>query len=45
MAKFHSTRITDSHNDKMPMNSRKLSVRTKQLLAAQDSVQSPNSGQ
>lgn len=41
MAKFHSMRITDSHNDKMPKNSRKLSTRTKQLLAAQDDPGSP----
>lgn len=44
MAKFHSTRITDSHNDKMPKNSRRLSVRTKQLLSMQsDQPDTPGS--
>lgn len=32
VAKFHQTRISDSHNDKMPTNSRRLSMRTKALL-------------
>lgn len=30
--KFTKTRIADSHNDKMPKNSRRVSLRTKKLL-------------
>ena len=32
VAKFTRSRIADSHNDKMPKNSRRVSLRTKQLL-------------
>jgi len=30
--KFTKTKIADSHNDKMPKNSRRVSIRTKKLL-------------
>jgi len=35
-AKYYTAVISDSHNDKMPKNSRRLSLRTKQLLGASD---------
>ena len=39
VAKFHQTRIADSHNDKMPTNSRRLSTRTKALLQSPQAAQ------
>lgn len=38
VAQFHRARIADSHNEKMPTNSRRLSLRTKNMLASSDNV-------
>jgi len=45
LAKFNTARIKDGHNDKMPKNSRRLSLRTKELLNAEGAAAADQSPQ
>ena len=45
VAKFHRARISDSHNESMPRNSRRLSQKTKSLLEQSNDVSASGSQQ
>ena len=45
MLNFHKARISDHHNEKMPKNSRRLSLRTKQMLSAENNAGAQGEGE